>query len=157
MSTGAPELSDPPMDSLAQRLTARTAHWSLGLRVVLLIVVTGVASAAIAAWRYSQVGGPGVLAAIVAAGICLAGALVALIVTGTMRGTPHAAVSGMLLGMLFRMGLPLGALVAFQQNGGPLAQAGIVGCLLLVYPVTLLAEVALAVSLLQPPPGSRQA
>jgi hypothetical protein len=146
------------MNSLTQALIGRTARWSLVFRVGLLAAVTAVAFAGVAAWRFSQVGAIGIWAAAAAASICLAGAAAALVATGMLRGGgPHAAVSGMLLGMLFRMGLPLGALVAFQQNGGPLVAAGIVGCLLLVYPVTLLAEVALAVSLLQPPPGSRQA
>ena len=146
------------MNGLTQGLIERTARWSLALRVGLLVAVTAVAFTGVAAWRFSQVGVIGIWAAAIAAAICLVGAVAALIATGMLRGGgPHAAVSGMLLGMLFRMGLPLGALVAFQQNGGTLVAAGIVGCLLLVYPVTLLAEVALAVSLLQPPPGSRQA
>jgi hypothetical protein len=145
------------MNGLAQKLTERTAGWSLVRRCLVLVAVTALACAAVAAWRYSQVGTQGVFAALAAAAICLAGAMAALVVTGTMRGSPHAAVSGMLLGMLFRMGLPLGAIMAFQKMGGPLVEGGIVGCLLLVYPVTLLAEVALAVSLLQPPPSSPRA
>jgi hypothetical protein len=146
------------MNNVTQALIERTARWSLALRVVLLIVIAALAFAAVAAWRYSQVGPMGIWAAAVATAICLAGAAAALVATGLFRGAgPHGAVSGMMLGMLFRMGLPLGALMAFQQNGGALVEAGIVGCLLLVYPVTLLAEVALAVSLLQPPESSRQA
>jgi hypothetical protein len=146
------------MNGMTQGLIERTARWSLTLRVALLAAVTAMAFAGVAAWRYSQVGTIGVWAAAVASAICLAGAAAALIATGLLRGAgPHAAVSSMLLGMLFRMGLPLGALVTFQQNGGPLVEGGIVGCLLLVYPVTLLAEVALAVSLLKTSPGSRQA
>lgn len=146
------------MNGLTRALIERTARWNLGLRLALLTAVAVLAFAGVAAWRFSQVGAIGVWAAAVAAAICLAGAAAALIATAALRNTgPQGAVSGMLLGMLFRMGLPLGALMAFQQNGGPLAEAGIVGCLLLVYPVTLLAEVALAVSLLQPPKSSRQA
>src|SRR5262245_52080069 len=145
------------MNGFTQSLVARTARWSLVLRVALLVAVTAVVFAGVAAWRFWQAGAMGILAAAVAAAICLSGAAAALITTGTLRGGgPHAAVSGMLLGMLFRMGLPLGALVAFQQHGGALVEAGSVGCLLLVYPVTLLAELALAVSLQQPSPGSRQ-
>jgi hypothetical protein len=138
-----------PMNAFSRWLTERTARWGLPARIGVLLVVTVLASAAAAAWRYSQVGPPGILAGLVAGGICFAGAGAALLAAGTIRGGGHAAVSGMLLGMLFRMGLPLAALMMFQQNGGTLQQAGIVGCLLLVYPVTLLAEVALALPLVQ--------
>jgi hypothetical protein len=144
------------MNGLTHRLIERTAAWGLAVRVAVLMAVTAVAFVGVAAWRYSQVGPIGIGAAAIAAAICFAGAAAALVATAVLRsGGPQVAVSGMLLGMLFRMGLPLGALTAFQQIGGPLVEAGIVGCLLLVYPVTLLAEVALAISLLEPPQSSR--
>ncbi len=47
------------------------------------------------------------------------------------------AVSGVLLGMLIRMGLPLAAMVLMQQTQSPLVGAGFMGLLVLNYLVAL--------------------
>jgi hypothetical protein len=143
-------MNHPSSNGISARWTAFTAGWSLGLRCGLLATVTLAAWAIAAAWKYPQAGSTGIWAAGVAAAICLAGPLIALLLTAKFRSSPHAAVSGVLLGTLMRLGLPLAALVFFQEQGGPLVQAGVIGCILAIYPVTLLTSVALEVSLLQP-------
>ena len=66
-----------------------------------------------------------------------------------MRGTGQA-VNGVLLGMLFRMGIPLGCGFALHQLSEGLAKAGVFGIILAYYFVTLFAETLLAVKLVGP-------
>jgi len=122
----------------------------LGLRCALLVGAAALAGGAAAWWQSRAGGGQAMGAALAAVGICLAGAVPALLLTAWWKGTPHAAMGSALLGMLFRMGIPLAAVMILHRpgGGGELLAAGIVGSVLIVYPVTLLTEVALAVSLL---------
>lgn len=102
------------------------------------------------AWAgYAWHGPPGIYAAGTAAGVCWAGALVALVLTAALRG-PKRAVSGVLLGMLFRMGVPLVAGILLDRQGGPLAKAGVFGMIVGFYFVTLLVETLLALRLVKP-------
>lgn len=84
----------------------------------------------------------GLIASGLAGGLCLAGALLALIAGHAASG--QSPLPGLLIGMAARMGIPLlGGLVIFFC-GGPLAEAGILYYLLIFYPVTLVAEISLS-------------
>jgi hypothetical protein len=86
-------------------------------------------------------------AALLAVGLCwLAGALA---LTATHVGVRvRAPVHGLLLAMLFRMGLPLVAGLALNQVG-PLANAGIFSMILGVYLCALVAETLLSLRMVQ--------
>jgi hypothetical protein len=77
-----------------------------------------------------------------------------LLLGGLMRGEKNA-VNGVLLGMLFRMGVPLGGGFALHQLSKGLAEAGVFGMILAYYFVTLFAETLLAVKLVAPEKGDR--
>lgn len=102
------------------------------------IVAGGVSSAALAS-------------AALAGGACWAAATFAL--TATFVGNwIQAPVQGMLAGMLFRMGLPLAAIIATSSSAAlPGAGATILG----VYLVTLVAETALALRMVPASAASR--
>jgi hypothetical protein len=100
-----------------------------------------------AAFGYTRAGLVGVEAAAVAGGICWLGAAPSLFLMGWLRGGPHV-VSGVLLGMLIRMGLPLAIGLLLAQTGGPLAKAGVFGMIVGYYLVGLLIETLLSVRLI---------
>jgi hypothetical protein len=87
---------------------------------------------------------PGVAAAAAAAGLCLAGAGLALVVSHAFCGRPKYALYGVLLGMALRMGIPLGLGLTCHILGMALARAGLLYYLLVFYPVTLGVETALS-------------
>jgi len=60
----------------------------------------------------------------------------------------------MLIGMMFRMGLPLAALVTLPRIEGRLATSGISTTILGIYLVALIAETLLALRLIQPQTGA---
>jgi hypothetical protein len=91
----------------------------------------------------------GAFSALVAAGICCLASSLALVV-GWLGNVLHLPVQGVLVGMLFRMGLPLMALLVLPQSGGPLASSNVAPTLLGVYLVTLVVETALALRLVPP-------
>lgn len=113
-----------------------------------LVVLTLYALVApVAGWLSGLVG---LWAAAAAAGLCLAGAAMALVAGHLLRGPKHI-LYGMLAGMAARMGIPLGFGLAWHHFGGTLAEAGLLAYLLVFYPVTLAAETALSMPRLQPP------
>lgn len=122
---------------------------SLWVACIVLTLVTGAVLPAFLWVGHRHHGGTGMAAAGVAAGVCWGGAMVALVVGGLFRHSKHA-VSGVLAGMLFRMGVPLMAGAALDWQGGPLAEAGVFGMILVYYFVTLAAETLLAVRLVSP-------
>lgn len=94
-------------------------------------------------------GAMGMAAAAVAAGLCLAGAGLALVVCRLFRD-PKRAFQGVLIGMFLRVGVPLLAALGIQAQGGGLAAAGLFVYLLVFYPVVLIVETALSL-----PPDDR--
>ncbi|MCO6458014.1 MAG: hypothetical protein J5I93_22145 [Pirellulaceae bacterium] len=99
------------------------------------------------AWfGYSSHGAVGLQAAAIAAGICWLGAAGALSSAFFFRHAQQA-MSALVLGMLFRMGLPLGCVLALLSQGGPLVDAGIVGLIVVYYLVSLVVETALSLRL----------
>jgi hypothetical protein len=83
------------------------------------------------------------LVATIAGIVCWTSGATALSITAvsTRWGTP---VQGVLLAMLFRMGLPLAALIAFSKADHPLAAAGLAPTTLGVYLAALVVETLLA-------------
>ena len=119
----------------------RTARLSVQLAALLIAVLCVYAVVGPVAGRLK--GGLGVAAAAIAAGLCLAGAGVALAAANALR-SPERALLGMLIGLIARMFIPLGCGVAMFFYSPPLAEAGILVYLLIFYPLTLGVETALA-------------
>jgi hypothetical protein len=86
-------------------------------------------------------------------GICWIAAALALVST-YLGNRWHAPVPGLLLGMLFRMALPLAAIMALTNLDGPLALPGIATTILGVYLVALVLETLLAVRMISPLSGA---
>lgn len=105
-----------------------------------------------AAIGYWHSGRWGVVACAVAGGVCWAAALASLFLLCLLRGSayvPHA----FLLGMLFRVGLPLAAGMILSRPGSPLADAGVFGMMVAYYLVGLFVETLLSVRLVNSSAG----
>ena len=113
----------------------RNCGWLTVIVAVALLIIGG----ALGATR----GFGASVAAVVAAGLCWIGSMAALIIAG-YSSQSNRAVQGHLLGMFFRLGLPLVAGVLLQKAGGRLADAGVFGLILIFYLVTLPAETILS-------------
>jgi len=68
----------------------------------------------------------------------------------------QAPVPAMLIGMLFRMGLPLVGLIVLPKLGGPFADGGLTATILGTYLVGLIVETVLSLRLV-PRPGATRA
>lgn len=90
----------------------------------------------------------GVLAASTAAAICWSGSTMALLLAG-FTSRSNQAVQGHLLGMFFRLGLPLVAGMILQKSGGLLAEAGVFGLIVVFYLITLVAETLLSLQFIK--------
>ena len=112
-------------------------------RLVLAVVLWGVPVSFAA---YLQSGQSGVLASLVALGICLVAGLMALSATAALRG-PNIALWSLLFGLLFRMGLPLGLGLYLSRSQPALAKAGVFGLIVVYYLFTLIAETLLSLRL----------
>lgn len=99
-------------------------------------------------YTYSQQDAEGLRATTVAWLVCWGAGSLALMVVRLMR-TPERAISGMLLANLIRMGLPLATGVVLQYQGGPLAEAGVFGRIVIFYLVMLVTEAYLSVRLVK--------
>lgn len=98
-----------------------------------------------------QISGPtGLASAAVGCGLCLLGTQVALVVARSFR-RPDNLWQGMLLGMLPRMGIPLGVGLVLQIVGGPLVESGLLIYAAVFYQVGLSIEVMLCL-----PPAPRR-
>lgn len=126
-----------------------TSLWTAA--VVLTIVIIAVFP--VFAWLgYGRSAGTGVKAAAVAAAVCWAGGLLALLATGLVRFRGNSA-SGVLLGTACRTGLPIVVGLVLHRSGGSLAAAGVFAMILGYYLVALVAETLLAIRVTG---GSRQ-
>ncbi len=112
-------------------------------RGAILAIVAAAALAMVApvAWRLG--GAAGVAAATLAASLCLAGAVLALLAGHRLR-EPRQAGTALLAAMAARTGIPLAAALVIHLRGGLLADAGLLYYLLVFYPVTLTAETLLS-------------
>jgi hypothetical protein len=111
------------------------------------IIPASIAIAGIIAGRLSR---EALGSAAVAASVCWLAAALALAATylGNQCKLP---VPGLLAGMFFRMGLPLVAIVALPNLGGPLATRGSSITILGVYLVALVVETMLSLRMVPPP------
>jgi len=111
------------------------------------------------AWSARTVGSHAYLAGAVATGVVgIAGSLALLLsFLQSCKPNQEGAVSGVLLAMLIRMGLPLAVMVAMQQTNSPLLGAGFMGLLVLNYLVALPLETLMSLQFLREssPPVSR--
>lgn len=95
------------------------------------------------AWYANRMyGSAGILSATVAAVVCLAGALAALVLSALVQG-PQAAMLRLALGMAFRMGVPLMGGVLLSQSPR-LASGGVFGMMVVFYLITLAVETPLS-------------
>lgn len=129
---------------------------SAGLPCLWLSVVVLAVLPVMAGYGYSAYGRMGVYAALAAAGICWLGAVIALVVTALTRGAQSGGY-GLLLGIAFRTGIPLVASMMLKEQGGPLAEAGVFGMIVVYYLITLTSETLLAMRLIQPNPAPPKA
>ena len=121
----------------------------LGCCAILLAVLMPIA--AVFGWfAFDRHGIVGFYATVVAALVCWLSASLALVAVFVGQRL-QAGVQGILAGMLFRMGLPLAAGVALQQQGGPLATAGVFYLILGMYFFTLITETLLSLRFVAPP------
>jgi len=112
--------------------------------LALPIVPVAIGAATVANGVFSL---PAATAAAIGGGVCwLAGslALVAVYVGNRME----LPVQGVLTGMLFRMGLPLAALIVLPQLGGVFGVPGLAVTILSSYLIALVAETLLAVRMI---------
>ena len=137
------KLTRPPDRDDRGRLRTTMIIWLAELRhrgIVVRALAIGVAVLlmfALAAPAAVRWGGSDALAAAgVAAGLCLAGAVMALAVGSLLRQS-QMMMASLMLGMASRMGIPLAFGLAIHLHGGPLAEAGLLYYLLMFYPVTL--------------------
>lgn len=109
----------------------------------MLVLLVAVLYALVAPVAWYLGGLSGVWAASAAAGLCFAGAVLALLIAHLLRAPKHV-LYGMLLGMAARMGIPLGSALAYHLRGGGVAEAGLLYYLLVFYPFTLGVETVLS-------------
>lgn len=83
-------------------------------------------------------------------GVCWLAAALALAAT-FLGNRFHAPVQAMLVGMIFRMGLPLVAILGLPRLGGPLADSHIPATILGVYLVALVVETVLSLRMIPSP------
>ena len=114
---------------------------------MLLVGLMLAAFPAFAIYGYSIHGLVGLAAAAVAGTVCLFGATMALLCQGLTRSGPNV-VGGLLLGMAFRFGIPLATGLILYRLGGPLAEAGVFGMIVVYYLLGLTIETTLSVRLI---------
>lgn len=97
------------------------------------------------------VGSQGYWASVLAGGIVSLAGSIALLLSyyQSTQANNDRAVSGVLLAMLVRMGLPIASAVLMQQANSPLLAAGFMGLLTLNYLVALPIETLMSLQLLR--------
>jgi len=122
---------------------ARLQRLGLVARAAVLVSAVALTYAVAAAVAWNLSGTAGLQASAVAAGVCLFGAALALVVSHRFRD-PESVLYGVLFGMLLRMGIPLAFAVYIFLEGGGLAEAGVLYYFVAFYPVTLGVETVLS-------------
>lgn len=119
------------------------------LRNLALLTFVMLAALAIGGWlAYTRQGAAGLQATIVAAGVNWFAASVALLCLERFRRVGQA-LSGILLGMLVRLGLPLAVGIILDHKAGDLSRAGVFGWIVVFYLIALIAETSLSVRILR--------
>jgi FtsH-binding integral membrane protein len=124
----------------------RTRHCTTSVLWLMLaqLFVTGL----MCAYGYSSHGSACITAATLAAVVCFVPAVAALVVVAMTAGTPNS-LSGTLLSVGVRSAAPLFAVIFLPQLSEPLADAGVLGMVLVNYLVVLAVESLLAVRMVQ--------
>ncbi|HJN09949.1 MAG TPA: hypothetical protein QF564_14780 [Pirellulaceae bacterium] len=128
--------------------TPKTRQTNVTFACVLLSLALLLVFPIIGAYAFNAHGTNGLIAAALAGAICWSGAMIALLLVLLFRNSPNQMISATLLGMLFRMGLPLVTGVVLTRAGGPLADAGLFGMIMVFYLVGLVLETTLSVRVL---------
>lgn len=102
-----------------------------------------VSFAIVASWSYRAHETMGLWAAVIAAAVCLLSLLGASLATRAFA-VRNRALTGLLVSMFLRMGIPLAFCLVMQIQKGPLLEAGIVYCVLVFYLVVLAVETCFA-------------
>jgi len=127
------------MTSRLNNLRSQSAAVRITALTIVVFVVFGLAGPVA-----FHIGGWMALAtAALAAGLCLTGGSVALMVSRLLPG-PNLALAALMASMTARMAIPLAFGLAIHLHGGPLAKAGLLYYLLVFYPVTLSVETMLS-------------
>lgn len=121
---------------------ASIRNWPLASRQGLLLAVMSLALLVVGPLGYGQYGPAGLVAAVLAATVCLASAGLALWACESCR-RPEQVLQAMILGLALRTGIPLGFALA-AEAAGLLAWAGLVYQLLACYAVALGSELVLS-------------
>ena len=102
------------------------------------------------AWfGYTRHNSDGLIAAAVAGAVCWLGATLALVIARLLGG-PQYGVHGILLGIMFRTGIPFLLGSALSHFNRPLAEAGLFGMVVVYYLLTLVIETLLVIRLINP-------
>ena len=111
-------------------------------------------AAGVAWYGHGRFGMTGLIAAGIAAVTCWLSGSLALVATylGQRLG---AALNGVLIGMFFRMGLPLVVGFVLQKSNPPLAEAGVFTMILALYLVALVTETLLSLQFVPRPIAAR--
>ncbi len=139
----------------SQKSTLRDHLARLGIlaQAGLVAGVVVVAWLPVAPVAYAISGSTGVIAAAVAAGVCLVGAEFALIATLPFAGT-SAAMYSLTVGMLARTLIPLVSGVVLHLRVPLLAGAGMIFYLLVFYMIALATETVLMIAKIPPSTAS---
>jgi hypothetical protein len=128
---------------------ARSSAMSLATSCAVLAVLIGPVALLIAAFCNRRLSTDTVVVAAVGGGICWLAASLAL--AATFLGNRYRVpVQGMLAGMLFRLGLPLAAVILLPKLSDSLTAKGITTTILGAYLVALAMETVLAVRMIPP-------
>ncbi len=135
------------MDASQNELSARVMA-KVAASVAILTGTLLLGFPMLAWYGHYQSGSDGLVAAVVAALICWLAASIALLVAGVLRG-PEQGINGVMLGILFGTGLPLGAGLFLSTGDTPLAKADFFKMILFFYLFTLCVKTTLMVRLVQ--------
>ncbi len=124
-----------PASSEMTKAWPASLAWTCALLATVLLALLP----CFAAYGYFTGGPVGILAALIACGICLLCGILALCITAISQKR-NQGVQGILGAMLVRMSVPLVALLALPKIGGPLVAAGVASMVMAYYLVTLVAE-----------------
>ena len=117
---------------------AKVTPWGFGTCCLVLALALAVAAVPLGAWR-AQGHADGWYAALLAWSIVWLAGTLALLLANLAKGTTFF-IHAQLGGMLFRVGLPLGAVVVLHAIDGNLTKAGAPQCLVILYLVGLVVE-----------------
>jgi hypothetical protein len=114
-------------------------------------------AALVVSWLVSgRLSASALTSAAVGGSVCFLAAALALTTT-YLANRFEAPVQGVLVAMLFRMGLPLAALIVLPKVGGPWATPGVTSTILGVYFVALVLETLLSLKMVAPRPNALKA